>query len=73
LILLRLMLRCEDESQSSATVFFTIAALALFPLSSALSMYSFPTGSLAWPAIALGLGAYFAPKAGADMARSGSP
>jgi len=73
LILLRLVLRCEDESQSSASVFFTIAALALFPLSSALSMYSFPTGSLAWPAIALGLGVYFAPKAAAASARSGSP
>ena len=40
-----------------------LVLLAMFPLSSALSMYSFPTGSLTWPALALALGAYFRNKA----------
>jgi hypothetical protein len=31
----------------------------MFPLSSALSMYSFPSGSITWPALALALGAHF--------------
>ena len=45
--------------QGAVTTFLTIALLAMFPLSSALSMYSFPTGALTWPALALALGGYF--------------
>jgi len=33
-----------------------VAILALFPFSSALSIYSFPTGSIAWPALAFAVG-----------------
>jgi len=46
------------ENYAGAT-FLLVAFLALFPFSSALSMYSFPTGGLAWPALALALGGHF--------------
>ena len=55
----RWMLATNTAGQGVATTFLCIALLAMFPLSSALSIYSFPTGSITWPALALGLGAHF--------------
>ena len=55
----RWVLATNTAGQGVATTFLCIALLAMFPLSSALSMYSFPTGSITWPALALGLGAHF--------------
>ena len=55
----RWMLVTNTAGQGVATTFLCIALLAMFPLSSALSMYSFPTGSITWPALALALGAHF--------------
>ena len=49
----------NTAGQGVATTFLCIALLAMFPLSAALSMYSFPTGSITWPALALALGAHF--------------
>ena len=49
----------NSAGQGAATTFLCIALLAMFPLSAALSMYSFPTGSITWPALALALGAHF--------------
>ena len=45
--------------QGVATTFLYIALIAMFPLSSVLSMYSFENGSITWPALALALGAHF--------------
>ena len=59
IMVVRWMLVANSASQGVATTFFCIALLAMFPLSSALSMYSFPTGSITWPALALALGAHF--------------
>ena len=55
----RWMLAANTVGQGVATTFLCIALLAMFPLSSTLSMYSFPTGSITWPALALALGAHF--------------
>ena len=55
----RWMLVSNVAGQGVATTFLCIVLLAMFPLSSALSMYSFPTGSITWPALALALGAHF--------------
>jgi len=55
----RWMLATNTAGEGVATTFLCIALLAMFPLSSALSMYSFPTGSITWPALALALGAHF--------------
>ena len=52
------MLLTNTAGQSVATTFLCIALLAMFPLSSVLSMYSFGTGSITWPALALALGAH---------------
>ena len=49
----------NSAGQGAAITFLCIALLAMFPLSAALSMYSFPTGSITWPALALALGAHF--------------
>ena len=59
IMVVRWMLITNAAGQGVATTFFCIALLAIFPLSSALSMYSFPTGSITWPALALALGAHF--------------
>jgi hypothetical protein len=59
IMVVRWMLVANSASQGVATTFLCIALLAMFPLSSALSMYSFPTGSITWPALALALGARF--------------
>jgi hypothetical protein len=53
------MLVTNAAGHGVATTFLCIALLAMFPLSSALSMYSFSTGSITWPALALALGAHF--------------
>ena len=55
----RWMLATNTAGQGVATTFLYIALLAMFPLSSALSMYSFTTASITWPALALGMGALF--------------
>lgn len=55
----RWILATNTAGQGVATTFLCIALLAMFPLSSTLSMYSFPTGSITWPALALALGAHF--------------
>jgi hypothetical protein len=59
IMVVRWMLVANSASQGVTTTFLCIALLAMFPLSSALSMYSFPTGSITWPALALALGAHF--------------
>jgi len=53
------LLATNAAGHGAAITFLCIALLAMFPLSSALSMYSFPTGSITWPALALALGAHF--------------
>ena len=58
-LVLRWTLMANAAGRGSTTTFLCIALLAMFPLSSALSMYSFPTGSITWPVLALALGAYF--------------
>ncbi len=58
-LVVRWMLVANAAVQGVATTFLCISLLAMFPLSSALSIYSFPTGSITWPALALALGAYF--------------
>ena len=45
--------------QGVATTFLCIALIAMFLLSSVLSMYSSENGSITWPALALALGAHF--------------
>ena len=62
-LIIKWMRASNLAEQGAATTFLIIALLAMFPLSSTLSMYSFPTGSLTWPALALALGAYFRSKA----------
>ena len=59
IMVVRWMLVTNAAGQGVSTTFFCIALLAVFPLSSTLSMYSFPTGSITWPALALALGAHF--------------
>jgi O-antigen ligase len=59
IMVVRWMLVANTAGQGGATTFLCIALLAMFPLSSALSMYSFPSGSITWPALALALGAHF--------------
>ena len=49
------MLVANAAGQGVATKFLFIALLAMFPISSALSMYSFNSGSITWPALALAL------------------
>ena len=56
--LITMMLRANQQSRGAATALLTIVFLAMFPLSSALSMYSFTTGSLTWPLLALAVGSY---------------
>ena len=58
-LVLRWTLKANAAGQGVSTTFFCIALLAIFPLSSAVSMYSFSTGSVTWPALALALGAHF--------------
>jgi hypothetical protein len=53
-----MMLRANEQSRGAATALLTIVFLAMFPLSSALSMYSFTTGSLTWPLLAAAVGSY---------------
>ncbi len=55
----RWMLVTNTAGSAVATTFLCIALLATFPLSSVLSMYSFATCSITWPALALALGAHF--------------
>ncbi len=55
----RWMLVTNTAGQGVATTFLCIALIAMFPLSSVLSMYSFENGSITWPALALALGAHF--------------
>ena len=55
----RWMLVTNTAGQGVATTFLCIALLAMFPLFSVLSMYSFATCSITWPALALALGAHF--------------
>lgn len=55
----RAFLRMHVRQHFAAATFLLTAFLALFPFSSALSMYSFPTAGLAWPALALALGGHF--------------
>jgi hypothetical protein len=62
-LIIKWMWAANRAQQGAVTTFLTIALLAMFPFSSALSMYSFPTGSLTWPALALALGVYFRNKA----------
>ena len=58
-LIIKWMWAANRAQQGAVTTFLAIALLAMFPLSSALSMYSFSTGSLTWPALALALGVYF--------------
>ena len=58
-LVLRWTLQANASERGVTTTFLCIALLAMFPLSSALSMYSFPSGSITWPALALALGAHF--------------
>ncbi|MDG2460409.1 MAG: O-antigen ligase family protein [Luminiphilus sp.] len=58
-MMLRLMFRASAKGICGVPVFAAVAILALFPFSSTLSMYSFSTGSLAWPALAMAAGGYF--------------
>ena len=58
-LVLRWTLQANASEGGVTMTFLCIALLAMFPLSSALSMYSFPTGSITWPALALALGAHF--------------
>ena len=55
----RWMLATNTASQGVATTFLCIALLAMCPLFSALSMYSFTTASTTWSALALGMGPHF--------------
>jgi len=55
----RWMLVTSTAGQGVATTFLCIALIVMFPLSSVLSMYSFATGSITWPALDLALGALF--------------
>ena len=59
LLMCRAFLRMHARQHFAGATFLLVAFLALFPLSSTLSMYSFPTGGLAWPALALALGGHF--------------
>ena len=59
IMVVRWMLVTNAAEQGVSTTFFCVALLAIFPLSSAVSMYSFSTGSITWPALALALGAHF--------------
>ena len=59
IMVVRWMLVTNAAGQGVSPTFFCIALLAIFPLSSAVSMYSFSTGSITWPALALALGAHF--------------
>ena len=56
LIIARTIFAARYRSDSGVPVFLAVAILALFPFSSALSIYSFPTGSIAWPALAFAVG-----------------
>ena len=53
------MLVTNTAGQGVATTFHCIALIAVVPLSSVLSMYSFENGFITWPALALALGAHF--------------
>ena len=53
------MLVTYTAEQGVATTFLCIALIAMFLLSSVLSMYSFENGYIIWPALALALGSYF--------------
>ena len=53
------MLVANTAGQGVATTFPCIALLAMFSLSSAVSIYSFTSGSITWPALALALGVQF--------------
>ena len=56
ILVARWMLVSNTAPQGVATTFLCIVLLGMFPLSSALSMYSFSTGSIIWPALALAWG-----------------
>ena len=56
LMVFRWMLVANTARQALATPILCIAVLAMFPSSSALSMYSLCSGSITWPALALALG-----------------
>lgn len=55
ILVVRWMLVSDTARQGVATTFLCIVLLSIFPLSSALSMYPFSTGSITWPALALAL------------------
>ena len=59
ILVVRWMLVSNTAGQGVATTFLCIVLLGIFPLSSALSMYPFSTGSITWPALALALGTHF--------------
>jgi len=59
LLMCRVFFKMHALENYAGATFLLVAFLALFPFSSALSMYSFPTGGLAWPALALALGGHF--------------
>jgi len=58
ILVVRWMLVSNTAGQGVATTFLCIVLLGIFPLSSALSMYPFSTGSITWPALALALGTH---------------
>ena len=58
ILVVRWMLVSNTARQGVATTFLFIVLLGIFPLSSALSMYPFSTGSITWPALALALGTH---------------
>ena len=53
------MLVTNTAGQGVATTFLCIALIAMFSLSSVMSVYSLVTGAITWPALALALGAHF--------------
>ena len=59
LLMCRAFFRMHALEHYAGATFLLVSFLALFPLSSTLSMYSFPTGGLAWPALATALGCHF--------------
>ena len=59
IMMARCMLVTNTAGQGVVTTFLFIALLVMFPLSSVLSMYSFATGSITWPALALAFGCAF--------------
>ena len=58
ILVVRWMLVSNTARQGVVKTFLCIVLLGIFPLSSALSMYPFSTGSITWPALALALGTH---------------